>query len=895
MAVLTGKQAVDALRTHLGPPPSGKPYEKVPDGAPDSISPPPPAFTVAAPVDWLWDAVEAVPPLRDPTAYTSAPQGDVVGQAPIVLSTLSAADKDRYCRASADITMRGGTTSGVVYPLAVCEIARRFRLRSVGGASAGAIAAAMAAAAEVGRDRGLTQNPLDAELRKAGHVRAGFAGLADAMAWLAQVDEDVKAPDAFRLGRLFQPAPPAASLYKAAVAGMQRQWVRFPVLAVRAAGVAAAIFVVLEVLAAAFAIAAGSGLFAETSLAPAEWVSRMGAGVAWAFGCLLGITLGITLVGVGVVILVMGRHRKEKPPGPLGEPVLPTPKRDPVALTRAWIRGVVVVGLGIALTALTVRWGELDVVAVVAAATLLLVVVLATLGVGVWGLLRGAGTFGFGIIAGAADRTTAPGSRPVIDWLSDTLDELAGLTPVAGPGARPVLRFGHLWFGPEFDPAAAPSDEAVAAARDPRRRLVNLELVTSELVQSRAYRFPLPTSEVLEERDGSRLYFSVRDLQDADRHVVPKEVRDVLLAADNPRATRLDIRKGTKVELVELPEPWNLPVIVAVRLSMSLPGLFQAVRLYRTAGPGHVRDEFGRPLAKVAPEEVVPQDEGAAPAERRLPEYVDYPSGDAKWCEQLWFTDGGVTSNFPIHFFDAPLPLWPTFGINLGTHPPGFRSQDVWVPQDWDSKGAPTRALGTSMLGFFGSIVGTARGWRDTEQTFMPGTRGRVAWVRQRSAEGGANLFMTKETIASLALRGVVAGARMRRRLADKVYWQRSQWIRLRSAIDNLDELASDVGRSVDVGLYAELLGAGPAQAATRLTDLTHEKMLRDPRNATDVARRRPPRPVQWFEPVGDPALFWERAHTLVTGVARLDGADRRVVADGAPEPSPSLRQVPRV
>src|SRR5215218_6866138 len=50
-----------------------------------------------------------------------------------------------------DIVMKGGITSGVIYPLAVCELAKVYRLRSVGGASAGAIAAAAAAAAEVGR------------------------------------------------------------------------------------------------------------------------------------------------------------------------------------------------------------------------------------------------------------------------------------------------------------------------------------------------------------------------------------------------------------------------------------------------------------------------------------------------------------------------------------------------------------------------------------------------------------------------------------------------------------------------------------------------------------------------------------------------------------------------
>src|ERR1035441_7687075 len=55
---------------------------------------------------------------------------------------------------SCDIVMKGGITSGVVYPLAVVCLAERFRLRNIGGTSAGAIAAAAAAAAELGRDSG---------------------------------------------------------------------------------------------------------------------------------------------------------------------------------------------------------------------------------------------------------------------------------------------------------------------------------------------------------------------------------------------------------------------------------------------------------------------------------------------------------------------------------------------------------------------------------------------------------------------------------------------------------------------------------------------------------------------------------------------------------------------
>src|SRR4051794_16005874 len=69
---------------------------------------------------------------------------------------------DPHQRLDADIVMKGGITSGVVYPLAVVELAQAYRFRSIGGASAGAIAAAATAAAEYGRqtdktDRGFTE------------------------------------------------------------------------------------------------------------------------------------------------------------------------------------------------------------------------------------------------------------------------------------------------------------------------------------------------------------------------------------------------------------------------------------------------------------------------------------------------------------------------------------------------------------------------------------------------------------------------------------------------------------------------------------------------------------------------------------------------------------------
>ena len=45
-----------------------------------------------------------------------------------------------------DLVLKGGITSGVVYPRAISRLARNYQIKGVGGTSAGAIAAAFAAA-----------------------------------------------------------------------------------------------------------------------------------------------------------------------------------------------------------------------------------------------------------------------------------------------------------------------------------------------------------------------------------------------------------------------------------------------------------------------------------------------------------------------------------------------------------------------------------------------------------------------------------------------------------------------------------------------------------------------------------------------------------------------------
>jgi hypothetical protein len=53
-----------------------------------------------------------------------------------------------------DLVIRGGITSGIVYPGAIAKLAETYNFRSIGGTSAGAIAAAATAAAAYGAKHG---------------------------------------------------------------------------------------------------------------------------------------------------------------------------------------------------------------------------------------------------------------------------------------------------------------------------------------------------------------------------------------------------------------------------------------------------------------------------------------------------------------------------------------------------------------------------------------------------------------------------------------------------------------------------------------------------------------------------------------------------------------------
>ena len=89
-----------------------------------------------------------------------------------------------------DLVMKGGITSGVIYPRLVQELSKDYRFRSIGGTSAGAIAAGAAAAAQLGVTTGANPQAFD-DLGKLPKM----------------LGEPSRHADGSRLLNLFQPQP----------------------------------------------------------------------------------------------------------------------------------------------------------------------------------------------------------------------------------------------------------------------------------------------------------------------------------------------------------------------------------------------------------------------------------------------------------------------------------------------------------------------------------------------------------------------------------------------------------------------------------------------------------------------------------------------------------------
>ena len=227
-----------------------------------------------------------------------------------------------------------------------------------------------------------------------------------------------------------------------------------------------------------------------------------------------------------------------------------------------------------------------------------------------------------------------------------------------------------------------------------------------------------------------------------------------------------------------LPNPADLPVVVATRMSLSFPILLSAVRLWTI--------------------------------DRTRKAYQEHPRTPV--IEPAWFSDGGLSSNFPIGMFDSPLPLWPTLGITLEEFPPDADQADpkdgaVISEDNLPNTGSSwTRfspnARPSNLGGFIAAIINAMQNWQDTMQSEAPGYRDRIAHVRLSSSEGGLNLTMPVDVIGRLIARGERAGALLVDHFAEPpaagvvTTWNNHRRVRLRTTIDVAETYAARFRRA---------------------------------------------------------------------------------------------------
>lgn len=276
----------------------------------------------------------------------------------------------------------------------------------------------------------------------------------------------------------------------------------------------------------------------------------------------------------------------------------------------------------------------------------------------------------------------------------------------------------------------------------------------------------------------------------------------------------------------KLPLPGDrLPIVAAARMSLSFPGLFTMVPLW--ARNYHVE---GDPLQRV------------------------------------WLSDGGITSNFPVHRFDSLYPQWPTLAVNLQYEEkegagPQRRTPDpahpwVYLPQRrqdgvldlWSHFDNSETAMG-ALSGFIKAIFESAKAWHDNAYLKLPGFRDRMAEVWMSQGEGGMNLGMDPATLDRLVERGRVAGKLVAERFAatpkdDPMSWDGHRWVRYRSAFAGLMEALQIFRESVESPMdgdrsLLELLAANDAPPTHRFpSNRQREAAETVTRELLELARR---------------------------------------------------------
>jgi predicted acylesterase/phospholipase RssA len=541
-----------------------------------------------------------------------------------------------------DLVMKGGVASGIVYPGAIAEIGDRYYFKAIGGASAGAIGAIGAAAAELGRYTGDS---------------------AESFAKVRRLTEDLQRPDDI-IGNLFQPQPATEGLFNTAVAIGETKLENDVYLFWRAAVYYAKAFPNFP----GWAI---GGLL----------ISLIPAAIVMVPAILAAVEFGITGIVLAVLVAIF-------------------------AIPMILIGSAIGIILG-------VRKAVLD----------------------------GVVSNFYGMCSGLTEPDHGH-HKGLTDWMFDLVNDLA-----LRPQDDPPVTYRDLWYPNDDDRASLPGGIPPS-----RERIIDLQVMTTCLSEGRPYRFPFDSTNDPQQQ----FYFRRKDF----KRLFPANVLAWL--EDHPPVGAQPVDG-----YLPLPEPADLPVAMAARLSLSFPGLLSAIPLYRL---------HGREMKK------------------------------------CWFSDGGIASNFPIHFFDSPLPRWPTLAINLAGAPQNpcsaeewrqdhgaCQSRSIWAyPEDVD----PTRTI-DSVSQFGWAIFNTARNWNDNLQAQLPGYRDRIIYIGMNPEEGGLNLRMPVATRQLLAERGEMAGQRIRSRFHDRDNgaptprdaWHRHRWARYRSSMAAIEGFLASYDR----------------------------------------------------------------------------------------------------
>lgn len=376
-----------------------------------------------------------------------------------------------------------------------------------------------------------------------------------------------------------------------------------------------------------------------------------------------------------------------------------------------------------------------------------------------------------------------------------------------------------------------------------KARGINVQTVTTDITTRRPYALPM----------GNNLHAFH---EDEFRRLFPGEVVDHMIK----HSRQVPPDWGDLSGKLHHFQSDDLPLVVLARMSLSFPGLITAVPLYRI-------------------------------------DYTLERLNPAQKTRRCLFSDGGISSNFPVHFFDRFLPQTPTFGIALAAYDiartrVGAEDDRITLPTAPDGAGRllPTQNF-KGVTGFVMALFDSAKDWQDSLQSVLTGYRERIVTVALKPEEGGMNLDMPASVIDILTDLGAQAGETV----LDEFDLKEHRWRRFLTELPLIEDLLISYARHWDAPepgpedlSYPELLADASNRKAYALKEATlRQQVLQRAERLAELGRILTADPM----PSGlASALPLRRARLRV--VANMDDAVARpaTVAGAKIEPNPDNR-----